>query len=157
VRFVRSITDRGTRGVTLPEMLVVLSIVALAVAVAVPLVVDAVRAARIRVAAEQLTVTLRAARMIAVTARRPIDVVVGSDPDNSYEYTDASGRLRHSVLPQGVRIVSPPATITFATNGSAGAHTSLRLEVTMQRGATEIWDIETNLLGVCTVSRSRRP
>jgi len=143
--------------VTLPEILVVLSIVALAVAIAVPVVGDAIRSARIRVAADHLVVTFKAARMIAVSGQAPLDLVIYSDTENAYEYTDATGRLRRYEFPPGVRIVTPTTTVTFRANGSVGSNLTTRLEVDMDRGGKEVWTIETNLLGIARVTRSRVP
>lgn len=129
------------------------SIIGLAVAISIPLATQAVRSSRIRVAADQYALTLKAARMIAVSKQAPVDVVVAADPDNFFEYTDGKGVTRRYVLPSGVRILPPGSTITFAANGSVSAGASTSFEAVLDSRSTESWTIDTNVLGVQTVSR----
>ena len=93
-------------GVTLPELLVVVSIIALAVMVAVPAISRAIHSARIRASVDHFAVTIRAVRMIAVTKQTQVELTVSIDPVNYYEYVDLKGMLRRYDTPTGVRIVS---------------------------------------------------
>ena len=136
----------------MPELLVVVTIIGLAVTMAIPLITDAVRSTRIRIAADQLAVSLRAARMISVTVQADVDVRIEATPDNYYEYVDAGGRLRHFELPAGVQIMAPDRTITFQPNGAIAAPTTLTLEAPLSRGVTAEWRLDTNLLGVTSVT-----
>ena len=99
----RRTIDRSA-GVSLAELLVVLAIIALAMMVAVPRINVAIKSARIRTVADQLTITLQAARMIAVSKQQPCFVTIGADPANFYTYIDSKGKNRHVELPHGVRI-----------------------------------------------------
>ena len=82
-----------SRGVSLPELIVVIAILALAVIVTVPMIADRVHQAKLRSAASQYAVSLRAARMIAVSKQTTVTVTVHRNPDNRYEYVDATGEL----------------------------------------------------------------
>lgn len=148
---------RREPGVTLPELLVVIAIIGLAVAVSIPLVTDAVRASRIRVAANQFTVTLKAVRMIAVSTQSPVDLVIHASPANAYEYTDIAGRPKRFEMPPGVRITSADSTIAFRPNGSVTAQSATRFEVELTRGKTEVWNVGTSMLGVSIVTHSVEP
>lgn len=144
---------RVSWGVTLPELLVVVSIVGLAVAISIPLATQAVRSSRIRVAADQYALTLKAARMIAVSKQAPVDVVISADPDNYFEYTDGHGVVRRYVVPPGVRILPPGTTITFAANGSVNGPASTTFQAALDARSVETWTIDTNILGVQRISR----
>ena len=138
------------RGVTLPEVLVVIAIIAMAVGVAVPVISDAVRAARLRSAAQQLATSLRAARMVSVTRQAPVDFVVRPHPENSYEYPDRVGQLRTQRMPEGVRIVSATSPVVVRPNGSTNGVASVVLEVTLAGEEVRSWEVRTNRLGVPT-------
>ena len=99
-------TVRDNRGITLPELLVVLAIVALAVTVAVPFISGAIHSARVRTSVDQLAVSLMAARMLAVTRQAPVSVTVATDPHNYYEVPDRNGLPQRFDMPENVRIVS---------------------------------------------------
>jgi prepilin-type N-terminal cleavage/methylation domain-containing protein len=145
-----------SRGVTLPELLVVISILGLAVVAVVPLVSEQVKKAQVRSSADQFTMSLRAARMIAVARHVPVEVRVldADEPGgNAYEYTDSSGRLRRFRVPDGARIHPASASsIVFQSNGSIdpGPRT-VYIEADLGRGI-ERWSIHTSLIGVTTVS-----
>ncbi len=82
------------RGFTLLEALTVMTILALTATVASAMVLERVRSTRIRVAAEQFAIDLRAARLKAVSTRSSVDVTISLDPTNAYEFSDGHGRLR---------------------------------------------------------------
>jgi len=142
-------------GVTLPELLVVMSIIGLAVAVAVPVISEAVRSARVHTAANQLNVSLMAARMLAVTRQAPVDFRVAIDPANYFEYPDRSGRLRRYEMPEGVVITVSTDPITFRADGSVEGGASTTIEAAFGRGASERWEIDVNILGITTVTHRR--
>jgi prepilin-type N-terminal cleavage/methylation domain-containing protein len=148
------------RGFSLGELLVVIAIVALAAGVSIPLVAEQFRQAKIRGAADQFTMTLKAARMIAVTKRATVDVTVvtdssTSDPPNTYTYPDQGGTLRTVQLPDGVRIVSSTSPISFRLNGSIPAAATTVMEADLTSGTTERWTVTTSILGVPTISHQR--
>jgi prepilin-type N-terminal cleavage/methylation domain-containing protein len=146
---------QGRAGVTIPELLVVVTIIGLSVAVAIPLVTSAVRSARVRVAADQYAVTLKAARMVAITQQGPIDLLIAPSPANYFEYTDATGRLRRYDAPPGVRILDSPGTITFSANGSVTIGVPTKFEIDIDDNTVEGWTIDVNLLGVTDVIHYR--
>ena len=157
--------DPRERGVTLPEVLVGVTIVALAVAIAAPIIAGAVRSANARVAANYLSVNLRAARMIAVSANRIVEFSIRAEPHERcsctqtyYEYRDMRDQLRRFEMPRGVTIASATAsTILFQPNGGSGAPSTTVLRAEVGRGNVELWTIETSVIGVPTVRHSREP
>src|SRR5262245_13774928 len=92
------------RGFSLTEILIVVAIIGLAIAITVPLVAENVSQARIRAAADQFSVDLRAARMIAVSKRATpyLDVSVQPDPVNRYTFVNGRGETRVVQMPTGV-------------------------------------------------------
>ncbi len=74
----------GQAGYTLAEMLVVVVIIGLAAAVAVPNLGAFFKAYRIRTASDQLVGHLRAARQIAVSQRIPVTFTINPSPANTY-------------------------------------------------------------------------
>ena len=130
----------------------VLILVAMTSVVAATLVKERVLSARIRVVSDQLAYDLRAARLKAVSQRAAVDVVVTTDPANTYAYTDARGHLQTRDMPPGVRIVSSNNPIRFQTNGSVIGGASTVLETDLSTFATERWTVDTTVLGNPRVS-----
>ena len=144
---------RGESGLTLLEALVALLLVAISSSFASSFVVERVRATRSRVAADQLAVDLRCARLAAISNRKPVSLVVSTDPANAYEYTDAQGVLRRVELPDGVRIVSSTSPIRFEPNGSVAGGASTVLETKLAQYRLERRTVSTNVIGISRVSR----
>ncbi len=146
-------------GVTLPELLVVVTIIAMAVLVAVPTITDTIRSARLRSATRSLEATLRAARIIAVTQRTDMPVEVRTGPawptppgptENQYLFTDLRGLPRIEQMPPGIRIVSSTSPITFRPNGTLDAEAVTVLEVQTRQGL-RTWEVRTSRMGVTRV------
>ncbi len=148
---------RGARGFSLSEMLVVVAIVGLAVAIAIPLTSEQVRLAKVRSAADEFAIHLKAARMIAVTKRQDVVFTILPDPVNAYTYRAVNDELRTFPLPSGVRIVSPTAdtTVTFRLNGSLAASNTTVLEAMISGDEKERFTVSTSILGVSTIARAR--
>lgn len=142
-------------GFSLSEMLVVLAIAGLGIAIAIPLVAEQVRQAKVRGAADQIAVDLKAARMIAVSKRATINVTFATDPVNTYQLPRTDGSLRTMPMPSGVRIVSSTSPISFLPNGSVAAPATTVLEASLTGGVIERWTIDTSLLGVSKTTRAR--
>jgi prepilin-type N-terminal cleavage/methylation domain-containing protein len=133
------------RGFSIPELLVVMTIIAMAVIVTIPMTVRTVRSLEVRSATDKFTVTLRAARMQAVARNRPVNVTVYEDDAGDYwELSDVGYVAREGegedddeevpgyntrrwYLPSGVWFTSPAAgddawegtlEIRFNPNGS---------------------------------------
>ena len=156
-RFNATGSDRRTRGYSLAELLIVLAIIGVTVAVAVPLVADNMRSAKVRAAADQLAMDMRAARMIAVSKRATVPLTINADPTNTYAYTDARGVLRLITMPRGVRITSAnPTSVSFLPNGSLSSASTAVLEVSLGSSAVERWTVTTNTLGVAKLDWVRQ-
>jgi prepilin-type N-terminal cleavage/methylation domain-containing protein len=148
------------RGFSLPEVLIVLAIIGLAVAISVPLVSEMVNQARIRTAADQFSVDLRAARMIAVSKRATpyLDVSVQPDPVNRYTFANGRGETRVVQFPKGVRVITPSTdyTVRYLRDGSvSGGGNTTVLRVQLSGGHEEEWRVITNAMGVTRTTRTR--
>ena len=143
------------RGFTLVESVVVAALVAITLLVAVSLVQERLQSARARVAADQLSVDLRLARLTAVSRRSAVDVVITAHPTNSYRLTDSRGRTRTVLMPRGVRIVSSTSPIVFRANGTVSGGASTVLETDVSRRTVERYTINTGLLGVPRIDHER--
>ena len=140
--------DARQAGITLPELLVVVAIIGMAVMVAIPVISRTVQGAKIRAATQQFAVTVRAVRMIAVTVRGPVDLAVEVDPVNAYEYMDVSGVLRRFELDSAVRIASSDTPITFNPDGSLENAATTRLEIGRPGEDERAFVVRTNRMGV---------
>ena len=147
---------KGSRGFSLPELLVVLAIIGIAAVVTWPLVSEQVRQTKARAAGDQLSMDLRAARMIAISRRTPWTVTLDADAAR-YTYTDGRGVVRRVQLPSGVRVISPAgvSTVTFGINGSVAAATSTVLEVDLSEGVRERVTVEVSVAGVTRLQKQR--
>jgi Tfp pilus assembly protein FimT len=136
---------------------VVVAILALGILVTVPFVADRILAARIRGAAGQYAVSLRAARMVAVSRNVAVEVIVEPAPDNRYRYTGSDGRELTVAMPAGVQITSSDSPIRFLPNGSidrtSAATTILRAE--LGGGTYESYTVTTSINGIPTVAHER--
>ena len=155
MRQINELRSHRSGGVTLPELLVVVSIIGLAVTIAVPAITEAIRSARVQTATSQFAVSLMAARMLAVTRQTPVDFRVAVEPESYFEYPDRNGRLRRYEMPSGVRISASTNPITFRADGSVVGGARTTIEAAHGRGASERWEIEVNILGISTVMHQR--
>ncbi len=149
--------QRDQRGFSLGELLVAVAIIGLVVLVAVPLIAEQVRSAEIRAAGDQLTMSLKAARMVAVSTHANVVFTVEVDPANKYSFTDNKGVLRETTVPSSVTITSSDGNITFEDNGSIASVTPMDivLEANMTGGVIDRWTISTSILGVSSISHDR--
>jgi len=145
--------------VTLPELLVVLSVVSLTIAFASPLISSAVRSARARASAQNFAISLRAARMLSVMQNQPLDVTVHAQAQEAcpctptwFEYRDARGELVRQGMPEWVWIDASQSTIRFLPNGSTAAAATTTIKADLG-DRVEIWTIRTETTGVPRVSR----
>jgi prepilin-type N-terminal cleavage/methylation domain-containing protein len=155
MRRINWIGSRRIGGVTLPELLVVVSIIALAVTIAIPVISEAVRSARVHTATDQLSVSLMAARMLAVTKQSPVEFRVAVAPENYFEYLDRNDRPRKYEMPTGVQISSSTDPITFRADGSVDGGARTTIETISGGEAGERWEIEVSILGITTVTHRR--
>jgi len=152
----------GVNGFSVGELLAVLAIIALVVAVAIPLVSEQIRQAKIRGAADNYAMSLKAVRMIAVTKRTPQSMTLvnwdpnSTSPNNIYSYVDTHGDTSQVQLPQGVRLISSTTPITFLTNGSIAAQAVTVMEADLSAGVKETWTVTTTIMGVPTIDHARQ-
>jgi len=149
---------RASRGVSLPELLVVIAILALAALVSIPLTARRVHELRLRTTADQFLVTVRAARMVAVTTGRQTVLNVSPHPDDRYEYLDAGGRSRAVKMPAGVRIdEASTATLVFRANGSLQppVPATVVLKARLPKGIVERWTVTTPMSGIPSIEREQ--
>ena len=143
----------NSHGFSLPELLVVVCIIGLAVAASIPTIGEQVRSAKIRTVANQFVLTMRAARMIAVSKRADSAVQIDRDAQN-FSYMDAYGRQRRIVLPKGARVAETTTTdaVVFRPNGSvAGGTQTIVFESVRGRDVRERWIVQVNPIGGVSV------
>jgi prepilin-type N-terminal cleavage/methylation domain-containing protein len=150
---------RRQHGVTLPELLVVVAVIGMAVLVAVPTISETIRSTRLRSATRSLEATFRAARIIAVTQRTDTSIEVRPGPtpptppgptENQYSFTDLRGLTRTQGMPVGIRIVSSTSPIVFRPNGTLDGEAITVLEV-QTRSGLKTWEVRTSRMGVTRV------
>jgi len=142
-------------GFSLPELLAVLAMIAIALGIGIPLVNEQVRIAEIRAAADDLALHLRAARMMSVTQHRTVKFQVFVDPNNYFKYEKFEDKWKEVVLPSRIRIVAASdPEIRFKQNGSVEVASSIVLESTVS-GARERWTASVNAVGLTTLSHER--
>ena len=148
----------GPSGFSLPELLVVVALLALGLLVTIPLTARRVHELRVRSTAGQFLVTVRAARMVAVTTGRQAVMTISPHPDDSYLYIDAGGRTREASLPTGVRIDegSAPA-LAFRANGSLEppVPATVVLKARLPKGIVERWTVTTPMSGIPSIASER--
>ncbi len=154
---VRRSFDRASSrsaGFSLPELLAVLALVAIAIAIAIPLVNEQVRIADLRAAADDFAVHLRAARMISVTKHTAIDFEVVSG--NMFRYgVPPDGPWKEINTPPRVQIApASDRSITFKANGSVVAAGTFVLE-SLVSGSTERWTASVSTMGMPTLVHER--
>lgn len=135
-------------GFTLPELILVVAVLGLAVMVAVPSILSSFQFARARSYASQLEMSIRAVRMIAVSTQAPAAVTVEAD---RFVYTDIYGRDRVFELPSDARIEGyvSPIQFEFLPNGSLnGGNRQVIIWSRVQNHLfTDSWTVSANLVG----------
>lgn len=150
-----AIRAQAAAGFSLAEMLAVLGIVAIVLAMGIPLVNQQLRIAEVRGAADEMGVHLRAARMIAISHHKDITVTINADPANTYSYEGTNGATRTIAMPGRVRIASgSAASIVFHSDGSVGASRTVIVESDVS-SATERWTLTINTIGFLSTTRTR--
>jgi Tfp pilus assembly protein FimT len=143
---------RGSQsGVTLTEAMVVMSVVALATAVALPLVGTAVGDSVARGAAEQVVSAFRAARQHAISAAATYQVTVSGDAlaiactnDSPVGNVCPAVRApdRSEPVSAGVTLVASASPFAFGPAGAATPGT-----VTVAYGSVTPWQVAVNATG----------
>jgi len=141
-------------GFSLPELLAVMALIAIAIGVGIPIVNEQVRIAEVRAVADDLALHLRAARMNAVTKRKTITFTVNVDPTNTFSYEGKSGTTKIAT-PGRVRIATASdRSINFKRNGSVDVASSIILESDVS-GSRERWTATVNTMGSTKLAHER--
>ena len=109
--------ERGQKGVTLIELVVVMAIVAIMALFMAPAIGEWVDNFRIRQAARDISSTLQQAKMQAISTRQPHSVTFTPGAD-IYQITPVTAGGGGAQLPKGVTIVSG-STISFSADGTS--------------------------------------
>ena len=119
------------RGVTLPEILIVLAIMGLFILVAIPAVNNYIRASKVRTSNDVLLEDLRAARYVAITNRISSAVTIDQSA-KTWQYTDIHGRSITRALESGVSFSSVTGSpVTFQSDGSASTAATIVIQGTV--------------------------
>ncbi|WP_165837595.1 GspH/FimT family pseudopilin [Zavarzinia aquatilis] len=110
----------GERGATLIEVMVALAILALAGAIVYPTMDRGFAQMQFRRAAEQLSADLRGARGLALTAGRPVALVLSGDGGG---YDPGTGAARRAV--DGITLSGTPRVTFFADGSTSGGAIAL--------------------------------
>ena len=154
------------RGLTFPELLVVVALMGLAAMVAVPRIIENVRFAQARGFAEQLELSMRAVRMIAVTTQSTQNLSVEPCSGASctaagfFRYTNLAGNVYERPLPPNSVFdgLAAPMTIAFEPNGSVqGGPAEVRVKARVSAGVdfTDRWSIRVNMVGNTGVAHEK--
>lgn len=118
-------------GFTMAELLVVVVIIGLAAAVAVPNANAFFRAYKVRTASDQIVSHLRVARQIAVSQRLPVTFTINPSPANSYSFSYTipgdPTTTESFTLPDHLAVATTPSgtlTYTLRQNGSVTGATT---------------------------------
>ena len=142
-------------GFSLAEMLVVIAIIGIAITIGIPPVNEQVRIAEVRAAADDLSLHLRAARMIAVTKHKTIIFTVNADPTNTFRYEGNDGLQKVISMPGRVRIATgSDNSISFFQNGSVDATSAIVIESNVSN-QLERWTATVNTVGLTKLARQR--
>lgn len=121
---------RAERGYTLAEMLIVVVVIGLSAAVAVPAMGTFFKAYRVRSASDQLVGHLRVARQIAVSQRLPVTFTIDAT-GNTYSFTytipGEAATVEAFELPPHVTVANTPSgalTYTLKQNGTVANPTT---------------------------------
>ena len=119
------------KGFTLPEALIVIAILGILLAIAVPSYLSVTEGRRVDSAANQLAADLRLAHTRASNQLTPYRVVF-TNGSSSYQIGPASS-LQTRTLEGGVKITTQLATVEFSSSGSATGPTGAANEIVVSK------------------------
>ena len=137
----------NAKGFSLPELLAVIAMIAIAVAIGVPIVNEQVRMAEVRAVADELAMHLRTARSISVTNHTSVPFEISVDPTNTFRYKGKDGNWKTFSTPARVRIAAgSDSVIDFKANGSVAAPSTIIIESDVS-GSKERWTATVSTMG----------
>ena len=147
------------RGYSLVELLMVLTLVGITLAIAIPAMGQYMRAYTARVGADELVSNLRLARRLAITRSQPVTVNVSADsytlPD--WNFSDLSTAPPKTFrLPPGCSVVSGTGGVGFSPNGTAtGGGANIRIEIALDGEITAHYDVAVSGSGTISVTYTK--
>jgi prepilin-type N-terminal cleavage/methylation domain-containing protein len=149
---------RGVRrasGFSLPELLAVFALIAIVIAIGIPIVNEQIRIAEVRAVADDLVLHLRAARVLSVTKHKTITFTIFVDPTNKFKYEGNDGKDRTFETPSRVRIApASDHTIDFKDNGSVSVPSTVIIESDVS-GSCERWTATVSTMGLTKLAHER--
>lgn len=147
---------RSERGVTLPEILIVLAIIGLFLVIGLPNVNNYIRAARVRAGNDGIVSDLRLARYIAISNRTTATVTFDASA-RTWSYTDIHGATVVRTLEMGITFPTLTNTpVTFRSDGSLGTTApTVVVQGTVTSTLTHQYTITVSSIGKVTSTLAR--
>ena len=152
--------DRGERGYSFPELLIVIALMGLFIVFGGPAMYEAYKSYKVRAVAGGLAIDIRAQRYNAVSNRTPRTLTINNashaTAPNQYAYTNYKGDAI-TVRMDGVSIeTTSAASITFNINGSTGAagNTTIRMSAMINAERNDRYTITVTPTGTVSTAYS---
>jgi len=151
--------DRRQKGYSLIEILMVVGIMGIALAIALPALGQYMRSYSARVGTDEFVSRMRLVRHLAIARHQPVSITVNAGDYSLPDWADediATADTRDFELPRGVSVVSGTGTLTFLSDGtvSTGA-TTVRLEIEMNGELTARYDVAVSSAGKIKTTYTR--
>jgi general secretion pathway protein H len=139
------------KGYSLIELLMVLAILGIAMAIAIPALGQYMRSYSARVGTDEFVSRIRLVRHLAIARHQPVSITINAQDYSVPDWNDqdiATADTRDFELPGGVSVVSGTGTVTFRSDGTCttGA-TTVRLEIAMNGEITARYDVAVSSAG----------
>jgi len=150
---------RQQKGYSLVELLLVLGIMGIFLAIAIPALGQYMRSYSARVGADEFVSHMRLARHLAIARHQPVNMTVNATDYSLPDWADeniATADTRDFELPRGCTIVSGTGTVTFRTDGTISTSaTTMRMEIALDGQITARYDIAISTAGKITTTFTR--
>lgn len=145
---------RGARGFTLIELMIVLAIVAILLATAVPSFVEQVALRRLEGVANELSADLQYARTEAISKNKQVIVTAtGTGYSVNYVVSPVTPALKTITLPNGVTVNSTSVTFDPLRGMSTGA-VNLNLSSSSTSASLRVSSSAVGLIQLCSPDQS---